>query len=136
MFIRSLSLASLIFVALMVSQTPVSAERNSFRIAQTTQLELNNLLLRGRQYVQAKDYDKALETYEQAAILDRVNPKIFSGIGYVYILKEEYDAATEAYEQAIALTPNNPKLYYALGYSLGKKGKHLEAAEAYEKEID
>ena len=111
----------------------------STKIADTSYLELNNLLLKGKRYVQEKKYDQALKTYEQAANLDRENPRIFSGIGYVHILREDYTAAASiksAFEKAIDLTPDNPKLYYALGYSFGKNGENLAAAKAYENAID
>ena len=135
--IAALSLTSCTLITFTVSLDPVMAQRDSsLELAQTNQLELNNLLLKGKQHVEEQDYDQALETYQQAATLDRQNSQIFSGIGYVQTLRKDYDAAVAAYKQAIALAPNEPKLYYALGYSLGNAGENLAAAKAYEKAIE
>ena len=125
------------FIALALLLLPTVTKANSDRaIAQSNYLELNNLLLKGKQYVEKQNYDRALKTYEQAASLDRHNSQIFSGIGYVQTQRAEYDAAAKAYQQAIALSPNDPKLYYALGFCLGNAGENPEAAVAYRKAIE
>jgi tetratricopeptide (TPR) repeat protein len=136
MLLKILSLISYTLIALGVTLIPIQAQSESSRAIAQINLELNNLLLKGEQYVEQKDYDQALETYEQAAILDQQNPEIFSGIGYVQTLRKDYSAAVAAYEQAIALSPDNPKLYYALGFSLGNAGKNIQAAKAYEKAVE
>ncbi|MGL5077111.1 MAG: tetratricopeptide repeat protein, partial [Waterburya sp.] len=136
MLFKLFSLISFTLIALGVSLTPIQAQSESSLEITQTNLELNNLLLKGKQYVEQQNYDQALETYEQAAILDQQNPEIFSGIGYVQTLRKDYSAAVAAYEQAIALAPDDPKLYYALGFSLGNAGKNLQAAKAYEKSVE
>ena len=125
------------FIALSLLLLPTVTKANFDRaIAQSNYLELNNLLLKGKQYVEKQNYDRALKTYEKAASLDRQNSQIFSGIGYVQTQRAEYDAAAKAYQQAIALSPNDPKLYYALGFCLGNAGENPEAAVAYKKAIE
>ncbi|MGB5636216.1 MAG: tetratricopeptide repeat protein [Waterburya sp.] len=137
MLLKLLSSASLSLITLVISSVYVSAQPQPvFSLAQTNKVELNDLLLAGKQYVEKQNYDKALLTYKKAAALDQNNPEIFSGIGYVQTLRKDYAGATEAYQQAINLSPNNPKLHYALGFSLGSAGENLAAAAAYEQAIE
>lgn len=104
-------------------------------IVQANESELNELLLQGKEYVEAKDYDRALAIYERAATLDANNAQIFSGIGYLQAQKQNYQLAIAAYKKAIALEPDNAELYYALGYSFGNAGKNVRAAQAYQRAI-
>ena len=134
MLFKLLSITSLSLIALVIPSGSILAKPN-YLMAQVNKLELNNLLIVGKQYVEEKNYNKALETYEQAAAIDREKAQIFSGIGYVQTLRKNYGAAAKAYQQAIELTPENPKLYYALGFCLGNAGENLKAAQAYETAI-
>ncbi|MEP0886575.1 tetratricopeptide repeat protein, partial [Trichocoleus sp. ST-U3] len=100
-----------------------------------TNEQLNELLRRGREFVDAGNYEQAIATYQQAASLDRQNPRIFSGIGYLQARQGNFREAAKAYQQAIALDPNNAEFQYALGYSLANAEDNAGAATAYRRAI-
>ncbi len=96
-----------------------------------TNQQLNQLLEEGRKLVDARDFSDAIALYQQAAILEPKNPRIFSGIGYLQARQGNFPAAAAAYRQAVALAPKNAQFQYGLGYSLGKLGDNAGAAAAY-----
>ena len=94
--------------------------------------ELNELLIQGREQVDAEDLTGAIATYRQAAALDDSNPLIFSAIGYLESSLGNYTEAIEAYQQAIALDANETRFHYALGYALAQSGEYAAAEAAYQ----
>ena len=77
MSLKLLSIVSLTCAALVVPRSVFAQSSPPAIVVQANNLDLNNLLLLGKQYVEEQNYDKALETYRQAADLDRDNPQIF-----------------------------------------------------------
>jgi tetratricopeptide (TPR) repeat protein len=71
--------------------------------------------------VKAGNYAQAIATYQQAANLDRQNPKIFSGIGYLEARQGHFQEAAKAYQQAIAVVEKARDLYRKKGESEGEK---------------
>jgi tetratricopeptide (TPR) repeat protein len=124
---------------ILLGQVPLASSQStedftpepSLSIPQSFRQQIDDLLHLGLDYIEVGDYDNAIATYQQAAILDDENPKIFSGIGYLYTLQGNFLAASEAYQKALYIDPNNPDFYYALGYSLASAGKYSDAATAY-----
>lgn len=94
--------------------------------------KLNELLIQGREQVDAEDLTGAIATYRQAATLDDSNPLIFSAIGYLESSLENYTEAIEAYQQAIALDADETRFHYALGYALAQNGQYAAAEAAYQ----
>ncbi|MBV8886171.1 MAG: tetratricopeptide repeat protein [Chroococcidiopsidaceae cyanobacterium CP_BM_RX_35] len=103
--------------------------------SQTNPQQLNALLEEGRRLVDAGDFSDAIALYQQAATLDRTNPEIYSGIGYLQDRQRNYSAAVAAYQQAVALAPKNSQYQYALGYSLANSGDNVGAAAAYRQAV-
>ena len=94
--------------------------------------KLNELLIQGREQVDADDLAGAIATYRQAATLDETNPLIFSAIGYLESSLGNYTEAIEAYQQAIALDNDEVRFHYALGYALAQSGQYAAAEAAYQ----
>ncbi len=94
--------------------------------------KLNELLIQGREQVDADDLAGAIATYRQAATLDDSNPLIFSAIGYLESSLGNYTEAIEAYQQAIALDADETRFHYALGYALAQNGQYAAAEAAYQ----
>ena len=97
--------------------------------------ELNELLIQGREQVDADDLAGAIATYRQASALDASNPLIFSAIGYLESSLGNYAEAIEAYQQAIELDPEETRFHYALGYALAQSGEYAAAEAAYQEVI-
>lgn len=97
--------------------------------------QLNDLLRQGRDLAEAGQYNQAIATYQQAAHLDRRNPRIYSGIGYLYAVQNRFQEAAQAYRNAIALDPNNSAFYHAYAHSLAQIGDNRKATTAYQQAI-
>ena len=139
----------LVISILLGSVTTISLDFDTSSLAQAnggvvsaTQLspqqkkQLSKLLNQGRKLVKAGEYEKALQVYQQAASIDRTNPKIFSGIGYLYASTKNYPEAAKAYEKAVALSPKNADFFYGLGYSLAQMGKDAQAIDTYQQALN
>ncbi|MDB9311746.1 tetratricopeptide repeat protein [Spirulina sp. CS-785/01] len=93
--------------------------------------QLNDLLRRGRDLADTGNYQQAIATYQQAATLDRRNPKIYSGIGYLYAVQGRFQEAAQAYRNALFLDRNNSSFYYAYAHCLAQIGDNRNATNAY-----
>ena len=58
------------------------------------------------------DYDRALEDYDQAILLNPAYANAYNNRGVIYRLKGEYDRAIADYDQAIWLDSNVPANFY------------------------
>ena len=84
---------------------------------------------RGQEYLQNKDYDRAIAEFNQALRLDPNYPLSYSSRGTAYTLKGEYDRAIVDITQAIRLLPNNADVYAMRGmlYNLKKDNERAIA---------
>ncbi len=117
-------------LAVAAPQIALSAE-TSVEVNPQKNSNLDALLRQGRELVDLGDYSKAIAIYQEAARLDRENPRIFSGIGYLEARQGNYQASVEFYQQAIDLEPNNADFQYALGYAMANLQNYPAAAAAY-----
>ena len=58
------------------------------------------------------DFDRALEDYDQAILLNPSFANAYNNRGVIYRLKDEYDRAIRDYDQAIWLDNNIPATFY------------------------
>ncbi|MGB0564529.1 MAG: tetratricopeptide repeat protein, partial [Spirulinaceae cyanobacterium] len=101
-------------------------------LAQTNRnQQLDELLRRGRELVEAGQYRQALQVYHQAVRIERTNPKIYSGIGYLHTLEGNYTDAAQAYEYALILEPNSVPFRYALAHCYAQLDRHQAAEREY-----
>lgn len=65
------------------------------------------------------EYDRALEDYDQAILLNPSFANAYNNRGVIYRLKGDYDRAIKDYDQAIWLDSNIPATFYnrAIAYS-------------------
>ena len=123
--------SSLLFTGFSTTLPPAAQASQPLVLSQQQpNQQLNELLRQGRELVKAGNYPQAIATYQQAANLDRQNPKIFSGIGYLEARQGHFQEAAKAYQQAIALQPRNSEIYELLGSALLEQGRPQEAIKA------
>ena len=74
---------------------------------------------RGVAYKFKGEYDRALEDYDQAILLNPNFANAYNNRGVIYRLKGEYDRAIRDYDEAIWLDSNFPAAFYnrAIAYS-------------------
>ena len=78
-------------------------------------------LNRGRGYAGKREYDRAIQDYDQAIRLDQNNAAAFSSLGNAYNRKHEYDHAIQDLDQAIRLDPNYAPAFLNRGAAYAAK---------------
>ena len=61
---------------------------------------------RGNAYAAKRDYDRAIQDFDQSIKLNPTYTKPFNNSGVAYLKKGEYDLAIKAFNQAIRLNPD------------------------------
>ncbi len=97
----------------------------------------NNL---GNAYGRLKQFDKAIEYYQQAAVLaEEDGPtymKVCANLGNAYSKMGEHEKAIGFLGQAIALQPDDAELYYNLANIYKDSGNDESAIKNYEKALE
>ena len=86
---------------------------------------------RGNAYYNQKEYDRAIEDYNQAL---KLNPKLvaaFNNRGIAYAQKGEYDRAIADFNQALLLNPKDAYAFNDRGNAYELKGDKVKAIESY-----
>jgi superkiller protein 3 len=118
----------------------------------------------GVNYISKEEYEKAIESFEEAIRLNPKDGQSYNNLGFVYMQKKEYDKAIKFYKQALEIyanyksleelpnwehyppkaakiAKNKKKNAYSLTYSLlgtlyFKTKKYKKAIEVYEKYLE
>jgi tetratricopeptide (TPR) repeat protein len=92
----------------------------------TPQYAYNNM---GYAYYRKGDYDRAIESYQQALASSRSYKVAYANLARAYEAKGEVEEAVAAYKQAVFLTPKDAAAHLGLAKILLNKGKKKEAKE-------
>ena len=98
-------------------------------------LQANEWFEKGKNYYLNKEYDKAIEAYTSAIVLDPNYARAYNNRGIAYVYKGRYDRAIEDYSKAIVLDPNLAQAYNNRGIAYGMKGQYDRAIEDFNKTI-
>jgi Tfp pilus assembly protein PilF len=86
---------------------------------------------RGLAYMHKRDYDRALQDYDQAIHLDPRSATAIYNRGLTYRLKGDYGHAISDYDQALELTPTDADSFYGRGLSYAQQGNYDRAVQDY-----
>jgi lipoprotein NlpI len=123
-----------------VNKCAVEAERNDLDLAidhctaaiQLTEISDQELAAafnqRGFAYYKKKDYDRAIEDYDQAIRLGLADADCFYRRGLAYFEKNDYDRAIEGFDEALKRNPSH-------GPALIRRAKAYEAKRRYEQAL-
>ena len=124
------------------------SENSSLRIGactaliQSGQSNLEDLAVayidRGNGYQDSGEYDRAIQDYDQAILLEPDSALAFYNRGNAYDSKGEYDRAIADYDLVIQLAPEGDHAYYAYygrGYAYSAKGEYDRAIKDYDRAI-
>lgn len=70
----------------------------------------------GNIYVEKREYDKAIQKFNEALSLNPNASKAYSNLGKLYCLKGDYQRSLHYYGEALQLSPYSSKSYSDLGY--------------------
>jgi peroxiredoxin len=93
-------------------------------------------ILLGFLYLQNKEADKALDSFNSALKLDPGSNDVKTGIAGALILKGEIDEAIKILEAAAVANPYPQMTYYELGRAYELKGEKDRSIEMYKKAIE
>jgi len=110
-------LLALYAVKTVVRNTVWHSERQFWlKTAEESPFSVCALLNLGDSYCEAKEYDLAIETFNQAVRLNPRASKPYSNLGKLYSIKGLYRKGLSYHEKALELKPGNPQLYRNLGF--------------------
>jgi lipoprotein NlpI len=90
---------------------------------------------RGNAYDDKKQYDRAIQDYDQAIKLNPNYALAFLNRGNAYQNKDQYDRAIQDYDQAIKLNPNYALAFYNRGLAYDDKKQYDRAIQDYDQAI-
>ncbi|MBW2599129.1 MAG: tetratricopeptide repeat protein, partial [Deltaproteobacteria bacterium] len=82
-------------------------------------------------YMEEKQYDSAISTYEKMIKISPHAAGLYSGIGYACSLKGDTDRAIANYKASIRYDSEDDVVYCLLGNAYEKKGMYNEALREY-----
>jgi tetratricopeptide (TPR) repeat protein len=91
---------------------------------------------RGVQAGKEKDYQKALEEFTTATIIDPKNPDAFNNLGFAYTNLDRLDEALESYGTVLELDPNNVAAKINSGVIHFQKDQEEQAAEMFRSALE
>lgn len=97
----------------------------------STKKEAEEAIREGEGAFASGDYDKAIEKYESALLLDPTLYEAALFLGDVYFKKAEQPKAGEWYARAIAINPDRETAYRYWGDALMRQGRVTEAGEKF-----
>jgi Tfp pilus assembly protein PilF len=107
--------------------------------------ELNDSYTAGREALDAKMYDAAIEAFNKAAMLDPMQVAVWTGLADAYVgaagqktgadATALYDKGFDSFRKAIALKPDDPAYYNNFALALAKDKKIDEAKANLDKAI-
>ena len=90
---------------------------------------------RGLAYAKKRQYDRAIQDYDQAIRLEPSHVANYTNRGIAYKNSGQLDRAIQDYDQAIRLNPNGTNAYYNRGVAYYKKGQYDRAIQDYDQAI-
>jgi tetratricopeptide (TPR) repeat protein len=91
--------------------------------------EIRELLTKGNQLFEAKNYTEAVSTYEQILAKYPEAYAIYRNVGNCYFAQEKYDQAEEAYLKILVKEPENADAMIAIGNCYVNRGDMAKALE-------
>jgi Tfp pilus assembly protein PilF len=89
----------------------------------------------GLVYFRQKQYDQALEAFQQARRIEPVNADLLAKIGETYIQKGDMEKALSSYKEAVFLVPGDYMAHHRLASFYLEKGPRGFASDALNKVI-
>jgi tetratricopeptide (TPR) repeat protein len=112
--------------------TPSTSTTNqpNLPVSEETKKEADSFKVKGNELFRDGDYDKAIEMYTNAIILNP-NAIYYCNRGIAYTKKQLHESAEKDYLKSIELDPKYIKAYDRLGYTYSQMGDFPKAIESF-----
>ncbi len=97
--------------------------------------EAKKIYNKGNAHLNAGEFDRAIEDYDQAIKLDPNFARAFNNRGAMYERKGEFDRAIQDFDKAIALNPEYAEAFNNRGLAYHKKGESDRAIQDFDRAI-
>lgn len=105
-------------------------------IADVDEKDVWALGLKGECYIQLKEWDKALESFNSVIDIETNHTVANFYIAYIYDRKRKYDLAIEYYDKVLKENNEDDSALNNKGYTLYKAKRYEEAIDCYNKAIE
>ena len=102
----------------------------------TKELTLKEIILKGKKYSYEKEYDRAIEYFDESIKLDPQDANAWSNKGLALNNMGKCNDAIKYFERSLRVDPNYALAWYNKGWALGELGKYKEAIKCHDKSID
>jgi tetratricopeptide (TPR) repeat protein len=100
-----------------------------------TLLSLKHITVEGNEYLDKRNYSKALDHYDQAIEIDPTYADAWNNKGIALHNLRKFKEAIDCCDMALKINPSYADAWNNKGVSLGKLGKYKEAIESYDMAI-
>ncbi|MGD1157234.1 MAG: rhomboid family intramembrane serine protease [Terriglobia bacterium] len=97
-----------------------------------TSQAVSRLLAEGARFEAAQQYDRALQSFQEAARRAPRDERPHQQLGALYLAQRKYDQAIEEFEAAGRLSPGDPQSRLGLGMAYRLKGDLTKAQQIFE----
>jgi len=97
-----------------------------------TSQAVSRLLAEGARFEAAQQYDRALQSFQEAARRAPRDERPHQQLGALYLAQRKYDQAIEEFEAAGRLSPGDPQSRLGLGMAYRLKGDFTKAQQIFE----
>ncbi len=105
----------------------------AFKKAEEKAQNFPNLFLQiGRCYLQLKQWDDAIRSFNKALSMDKDNAHCYHGLAMAHLKKGEFNEAVDQALTAVGLLYHIPFAHYHLGEALAGLKEYAQAAQAFE----
>lgn len=99
-------------------------------------VEVEDLFLEAARFLTLKNFEQALELFNQILSLEPNYVKALEARAVIYLQKGEVELAEKDLEKALELEPENARLYYKMGQVYYRKKDLDQALEFFTKAIE
>ena len=101
----------------------------------TKELTLKEIILKGKKYSYEKEYDRAIEYFDESIKLDPQDANAWSNKGLALHGLGKFVEAIQCYDQAIKLDPQDANAWSNKGLALNNMGKCNDAIKYFERSL-
>jgi tetratricopeptide (TPR) repeat protein len=119
---------AIVALPLVVVLLSMGATLDHYRASQA----VSRLLVEGARFEAAQQYDRALESFQEAARRAPRDERPHQQLGALYLAERKYDEAIQEFEAAGRLSPGDPQPQLGLGMAYRLKGDVARARQIFE----